>query len=671
MKTAICTILFSCLFFFTGCINKKLDYSEKTVQDSLRLFLDLANRDSLPPQVRLNYNKKAFGIIKNQENDSMHRVYLFRVANRYFNLNNLDEYGKTTKIIIKESESKNDTLALAKAYDYLGDYYKNPEKIDSAFICFWKAERLYRKLNNQPKAGYIFGKIASIYSYIGDDTNTELYSFKALKALNGSDDQNSIFESYIELGRVSANRQENQKALEYYDKALEVANKNEIPSVFHPKITVFNNIGVVYQNLNDYEKAKEYFKKGLEEKKLFIDKPRAYAILLGNLAISESNLKNYSNLPDLYYSSLRIKDSLKDFEGIITSKRNLSYYFLDMKNGPKAQKYAHEAFLLAKKMRRSRDILFSFWQLAKIEPEKASFYKLEYIKLKDSLRYEERKIQDKFARIRYETDEVILQKNKAVIQKWTVFWIAVSILLSGLVFYAFRIRQSRQRAFFLLISRQKADEEIYQLISERHQKFEEGREKEKRRIARELHDGVLNRLSSIRASLLVLENKTDSETVKHCISQVAEIQNIEKEVRDIAHGLGRDLFSTKRDYPEFLASVLEDAANKTSLKIDFEIDKAIDWNALDSRKKLGIYQILQECLQAISKQETGTDVTVRLYKNNSLLVMEIDGNIINPKNSEKEQTLKDIGLMAKRMDANLRISHILEDRTLIRMALPL
>jgi hypothetical protein len=136
LKTAICTVLFSCLFFATGCTNKKLDYSERKVQDSLHLFLNLANQDSLPSPARLNYNKKALGIIMNQENDSMHRIYLFRVANRYYNLNNLEEYGKITKILIKESENENDALALAKAYDYLGDYYKNPEKIDSAFIFF-------------------------------------------------------------------------------------------------------------------------------------------------------------------------------------------------------------------------------------------------------------------------------------------------------------------------------------------------------------------------------------------------------------------------------------------------------------------------------------------------------------------------------------------------------
>lgn len=668
MKTAICTFLFSCLFFATGCTNKKLDYSERTIQDSLHLFLNLANQDSLPSLTRLNYNKKALGIIMNQENDSMHRIYLFRVANRYYNLNNLEEYGKITKILIKESENENDTLALAKAYDYLGDYYKNPEKIDSAFIFFWKAERLYRRLDNQFKTGYIYGKIANAYSYIGDDANTELYSFESLKALNGSDDQNSIFESYVGLGRVSTNRQEYQKALEYYNKALKIANKNEIPSVFHPKITLFNNIGVVYQNLNNHKKAKEFFEKGLQEERLFLDKPIVYAILLGNLAISESNLKNYSNTPDLYYASLKIKDSLRDYEGIINGKINLSYYFLEVKNDSMAQKYADEAFLLAKKMKRGRDMLFSLKQLAKIVPQTASFYKQEYIKLNDSLYFEEKKIQDKFARIRYETDEIIFEKDRAVLQKRTVFWITVSVLLLGLVFYVFRLRRSKQRELNLLLSAQKAKEEIYRLISERQQKFDEGREKEKRRIARELHDGVLGRLSGIRTSLLALENKTDLETVRYCIGQVAEIQEVEQEVRNIAHGLELHPFSPKRSYQELLESVVKDFANKASLKIDLEIDETIDWDSFDSGKKLGIYHVLQDCLNFISRRET--EVAIRFYKNPLFLVMEVDSSRFDAKDFEKDQVLKDINQRVKEMDADLRTSSAIGKEIVIKIIVP-
>lgn len=313
-------------------------------------------------------------------------------------------------------------------------------------------------------------------------------------------------------------------------------------------------------------------------------------------------------------------------------------------------------------------MLFSLKQLAKIVPQTASFYKQEYIKLNDSLYFEEKKIQDKFARIRYETDEIIFEKDRAVLQKRTVFWITVSVLLLGLVFYVFRLRRSKQRELNLLLSAQKAKEEIYRLISERQQKFDEGREKEKRRIARELHDGVLGRLSGIRTSLLALENKTDLETVRYCIGQVAEIQEVEQEVRNIAHGLELHPFSPKRSYQELLESVVKDFANKASLKIDLEIDETIDWDSFDSGKKLGIYHVLQDCLNFISRRET--EVAIRFYKNPLFLVMEVDSSRFDAKDFEKDQVLKDINQRVKEMDADLRTSSAIGKEIVIKIIVP-
>ena len=104
-----------------GCSKTKDNFSEKSVSDTLDSYLRLANEDTLPYESRFDYNKKAFAIIINQDNDSISRKNLFKVANRYFNTNNIEEYQKISKIIIEKSKQGNDTLSIAKAYSYLGD----------------------------------------------------------------------------------------------------------------------------------------------------------------------------------------------------------------------------------------------------------------------------------------------------------------------------------------------------------------------------------------------------------------------------------------------------------------------------------------------------------------------------------------------------------------------
>ncbi|TPD65297.1 tetratricopeptide repeat-containing sensor histidine kinase [Flavobacterium microcysteis] len=649
---------------FLGCSKKRLNYSEKAM-DSIPIYLVLANQDSVPHQKRLEYNKKAFDVFISQENDSMNRVNLFKIANRYFNMGNREEYKKITQIVLGKAIEHNDTVSIAKAYGYLGDYYIYTSNKDSVFFYYAKAKKIYQKRNDKINLAGIYINTSIVQGYEKDFLGSELSAIKALNVLRGTTEKSKIFQAYNLLGVVSSEMKDYEKAIKNYNKALDLVRENNLTDL-NEEARVLNNIGNAYQHLDKDKMAIEKFQAALKDKSLYTD-PNLHAVVLNNLAYSKFKLKDYSLLPDLFYKSLKIRDSLGLTLGIVYNKVHLSEYYAAIGDTLTSRRFARESLELSREIRSYRDVLSALNQLSIVDPQTASIYNEEYIKINDSLQISEQKARDKFARIRYETDEVILEKDKAVFQKWTVFWIAVSTLLFGLVFYVFRIRRSKQRELYLLFSQLKAGEEIYRLISERHQKFEEGRKKEKKRIAKELHDGVMSRLSDIRSSLLVLESKTDSETVRHCINQVAEIQDVEKEVRNIAHGLDRDSFSTKGDYPEILTSVTEEFANKASLKIDFEIDKTIDWNALDSQKKLGIYQILQECLHALGKQET--DITIRFYKDNSLLVMEVKDVGFDIKNYEKEQILKGISLRAKEMGADLRISNILDRKTLLRMTM--
>ncbi|TPD65298.1 hypothetical protein [Flavobacterium microcysteis] len=127
-------LLFLGVLFLLSCSRKKLDYSEKTM-DSIPIYLVLANEDSVSYQKRMVYNKKAFDVFINQENDSMNRVNLFKIANRYFNMDNMEEYQKTTRIVLEKAERSDDILAIAKACYYLGDYYADMmTRKDSAYF---------------------------------------------------------------------------------------------------------------------------------------------------------------------------------------------------------------------------------------------------------------------------------------------------------------------------------------------------------------------------------------------------------------------------------------------------------------------------------------------------------------------------------------------------------
>lgn len=673
LKKAI-SPFFICLFIFAGCTNKKLDFAERAIQDSIPIYLDLAFQDTVPYEARLSYNEKAFQLISNQKNDSLHRLNLFKVANRYFNLNNREKFHEISKIVLQKSIVSKDTLNVAKAYSYIGEYYLGKIiNADSSFAYFKKASKLYSKLNDKANLGAVYINIAILQNKVGDYVGSELSAIKALEILKGTQEKYNIYEANNIIAVVAYYQRDYDRCLQYHDKALNVANSNYLPKEFHPKASTFNNIGTVYHAKKEYKKAIRYYEKGLNEKDLFIHKAQVYANLLDNLAYSKFCLKDYLQLPELFYDSLKITDSLNMFPESNLIRIHLSEFYFTKKDTVKAMKYAIEALNRSRQVKEMQGVLESLRNLALVDISRASYYRKEYIKLNDSLQIEERRMQNKFARIEFETDEIILEKDRAVNQKWTVLWISISMILGGFLFYVFRMQQSKQRELLLLRSRQKANEEIYQLILNQQQKFDEGREKEKKRIAKELHDGIMNRLASIRFNLFVLENKTDPATIEHCLNQAAQIEEVEKEVSSIAQDLSYDIFSSKNSYPEFLKTAVAEFATVASLKAQVVIDNAIDWEAIDSLKKLNIYRILQESLHNIRKHAQASRVQISFKKNNSLLEIEIsdDGIGFSPQDNTSGQGIKNIESRAEEMRADLKINTLMGKGTVIKIILPL
>ena len=117
-------------------------------EDSLTTYFSLANDFSLDSEKRLLFTQKAFNIVVDQENDSLNRVNLFKVANRYYNINNWNAFNKTVHLVLDKSEKARDTLNTIKAYTYLGDYYESQGILDSSFQFYKKAEKMYEDLGD-------------------------------------------------------------------------------------------------------------------------------------------------------------------------------------------------------------------------------------------------------------------------------------------------------------------------------------------------------------------------------------------------------------------------------------------------------------------------------------------------------------------------------------------
>ena len=180
-----------------------------------------------------------------------------------------------------------------------------------------------------------------------------------------------------------------------------------------------------------------------------------------------------------------------------------------------------------------------------INPKKAPFYIKEVKRINDSLLFAERTARNQYYKIQLETEEINQQKETALKQRTYFIIITLAVFLIAILIIIITRQRLKQKELVLRNTQQKANEEIYQLMLDQQTKIDEVKNIEKNRIARELHDGIMNKLASTRLNLFVLTKRNDEETIKKCIGHINEIQNIEKEVRVIAHELSNDTFSEK------------------------------------------------------------------------------------------------------------------------------
>lgn len=668
-----CYILFFFLAFFIGCTNNKSNKKNSaSSEDSLSTYLTLANDEHLPYVFKKKYNQKALSIILNQKDDSINKVNLFKVANRYYNMNDWQGYHETSNLILERSRNNGDFANMAKAYTYLGDYYSAKDISDSAFYCYFKAEKLYLKTNNNYNLAKTRISKANLRYNENDLFDSEITVFKALRVLKGENANDLLYESYNLLGILYNEREEYSRALEYHNKALAIIDNQSIPLVLQFKASSLNNMGYVYLNLKNYKQAKKYFEKGLKEEHLFLDKPKLYAMLLDNLAYAKFKLKESDGLPDQFYRALKIRDSLDFTTGVIINKTHLSEYFAFKKDTLKAIQYAKQSLTLARSTNRLRSILEALKQIESVDQKNASIYSKEYILINDRLQKAERKMGEKFSRIEYETDEIKVENTNLEGQNKKLLLIFGSFIILAILLYTIKLQKVKQRELLFKQQQQQANAEIYNLLINQQNTIEINNIKEKKRVARELHDGVLGRMFGVRINLDSLNKIKDDSGIESRLNYLTELKNIEQDIREISHNLNREKSELINNFVAIVTNLFEEQKKTYSTKFLAHIDPAIKWDLIDNTAKINLYRILQESLQNCNKYASATKIKVEFKKENDNLVLKIsdDGAGFNVNRTKKGIGLQNIKVRTIECEGTLEIKSKKEEGTLIIITIP-
>ena len=132
-----------------GCTPKTVDKDAQARNDSIQKYLDLAGNDTIDIKLRNNYNKKAFSLVDLSKNDTLTRFYLNSLSFNYMKTKNEKGLRNIGKILFEKSSVAKDTLNLARYYRYKAGYFKKTFIYDSSYYYYLKAEKFYKKTNDQ------------------------------------------------------------------------------------------------------------------------------------------------------------------------------------------------------------------------------------------------------------------------------------------------------------------------------------------------------------------------------------------------------------------------------------------------------------------------------------------------------------------------------------------
>ena len=152
-------------------------------------------------------------------------------------------------------------------------------------------------------------------------------------------------------------------------------------------------------------------------------------------------------------------------------------------------------------------------------------------------------------------------------------------------------------------------------------------EAERSRIARDLHDGILQTLLSIEIQLDVLRRKVPGAGTEQAVNALANLQQtVKNEAADLRQTVTdlRPLRVQSADLVDLMRGFAERYRNESTIALDLLVDST-QLRAPD-RVCREIFQIYREALNNIKKHAKASHVVVKLSQDDSRLVLVVDDN---------------------------------------------
>ncbi len=655
-----------------GCNTKtkavKTDDSLEVLTDSTFIWITEGRNKKNTENSRAFFLQKASNAIEEETDDSLKTKKLSKLSLAYLRLRDNNSFRNTNKRTLELAKKIGDSITQAESYWDLAEFHTSA---DSAYYYYSQAHKLYHNLDKKVIAARMLYNMAVVQGNMKDYTGSEINAIQALELLKDSKEYRRLYNCYNQLGITSNNLKAYDRAISSYNKALEYA--MELDNYEELKLSLINNIGFVYLRKKDYATAALNFRQVIENDSIKFKDPKLYGKSHSNLAYCLLKLNQQEGLPELFFKAEKILDSVQDFPGIVSTTRNIAEYYALKEDTLKSILYVNKSYTISKASDNNEGQLNALELLANIDTRNSVQHAKNYIRLSDSLQQEERRARNKFARIRFETDEFIAENE--TLEKQKQLWTGIAIgllLLAGALFIIIDQRVKNQRLKFQQ-EQQASNQEIFNLMLSQKQKVQEGKQMEQKRISEELHDGVLGKMLGARMVLTGLNKRSGDEVVQERAHAIATLKDIEGEVRSISHELSHNAYQKIHNFINSIEDLLKGIQKSSGISYDFSYDHDIEWDQLSGDIKINTYRMIQECMQNSRKHAECSEVFVNfdIYDSNFVIAMGDNGKGFKQDKERKGIGMRNLQSRIKKLDGQLDIKSALGKGTKITLTVPI
>ena len=491
---------------------------------------------------------------------------------------------------LKIREKLHDSAGMAALFNKMGIVYQKQGKLGESLSKQLLALAIYESTNNRAYQAICINNIAIIHQNLGDLEQSLDYHQQALNLRVELADNKGEGTSYLNMANVFLKLSDTVSAIDYYDKALSIFQHFNDDEAYSAAL---NNLGKVYLAQKQYAIALPYLEKAMNLRLKAEDK-KALSSTYAKLGEAYLGINKMVLSKEMLIESLALANEV----GVVEEEMETVGLLADLYS--KTDRY-DSAYFYGKAYRALRDSVYT--------------HRLDQQIVEVQARYDTQRQKSE--------NELLVRMNQLyesqLTQRKTEIWLLIFVLISftgaGIFFY-YRYRQ-RQRDLHT--------QALLKLNEKRMQAVIDAQESERRRIARDLHDGVGQKLSGIRLQWESMKMQVENPVREERFVFMSKLlDETVQEVRNISHQM------MPKELEQF---GLIPAIEQTLLK-SFEFSDLVyefEHHGMEERVpqviELALFRILQELISNIIKHSQATQVTIQLINNkrNLVMVVEDDG----------------------------------------------